>query len=95
MIWVFGDSFFAGPSTWVNDLSCIDSIQNFAHPGSSLGFTYHQYDDQVKNFKPNDIVIVGLTISIRRYFCVNRPSLTNPLSIEYNQTTNEQQNTNR
>jgi hypothetical protein len=71
-LWVFGDSFAYIPTTgntWLRQiaarLNC--ELRCYARGGSSLEYTYEQFNNVRSQFEDSDIVIVALTDVSRRW----------------------------
>lgn len=73
-LWVFGDSFTELYSDLKDQYTQIvanefnTNVLGFGLSASSIEYTYHKFNQNRKNFKENDILIVGLTSYNRRWF---------------------------
>lgn len=86
MLWVFGDSYSAEFSNvvhsadWVYYTRVADrlsmSVKNFSVGGSSLGYTYHQFNLNYGSMGEGDHVIVTLTDLERKFFFLDRPQVS-------------------
>lgn len=87
-LWTFGDSAvernirlrpdMPQHETWTEILSKkLDmNLQDHSWGASSLDFTYFHYRQQLNNFKPGDIVIIGLTDLVRGWFVEQTPNMS-------------------
>ncbi len=80
MIWVFGDSFahdYGKTDQWMHQVSRAlnTTFQSLGVAGSSLEFTYQRFNLARKKIKENDIVIIALTATNRRWFFKNYPGI--------------------
>ena len=90
-LWVFGDSFateywrkepdFPYYYRTVADRLATDCVM-CGRGGSSAEYTYDQFYKNKANIKQDDVVLIALTTTIRRWFFPTRPSLTSFWSIE-------------
>lgn len=73
-LWVFGDSFaehFPGlKDQWMERVASEfkTNVSSFGLAASSLEYTYHKFNSNRHNIKPDDIIIVTLTSYSRRWF---------------------------
>lgn len=81
-LWVFGDSFSLTtnnphPDQWMHRLGKeLDTpVKCFGLHGSSLEFTYYRFNISRNEIQENDVVVVNLTRSDRRWFFKNYPTI--------------------
>jgi len=82
-LWTFGDSYIqAKPmdseSSWVKLIAHELGLESkaFGKNATSLEYMYKCVDDNLRNFKENDIVIITLTNHFRRWIIAERPEFS-------------------
>lgn len=86
MLWIFGDSYSADfinvkhHADWIYYqyvASCLSlDVKNFSIGGSSLGYTYYQFDTNYDSMCVGDYVLITLTDLERKFFFLDRPQVS-------------------
>ena len=78
-IWVFGDSFLkhfpTHPDSWVELTSkqLNQEVTSYAKNLSTVEYTFFKFNEMKHQIKENDILIISLTLLLRRWFFIERP----------------------
>lgn len=93
-LWVFGDSFSsssthnANTRVWTRALKeklCAEELMNVSLSGASQDWIIRQFLGATSQISSNDYVVVLFTHPNRFWFVEDRPDLTNPAILDFNQ----------